>query len=212
LRHDRTVRPAEHPLAVLKSALRRDILLRRRSLGPAATEAAGRALANALLPACRSAGSVAAYAAVGSEPPTWPLLEGLAGVRVLLPVLLADGDLDWAEHRPDAPLVRTDRGLLEPAGPRLGPDAVASCGVVLVPALAVDAQGGRLGRGGGSYDRALPRSRGLVVALLHDGELVDAVPAEPHDVRVDAAATPSGGLVRLTPSSDRRTGPGTMEP
>ncbi len=68
---------------------------------------------------------------------------------------------------------------------------------MIVPALLVARDGTRLGRGGGSYDRALARATGLTVALLHDGELVDALPAEPHDVAVQAAATPSLGVVRL---------------
>ena len=96
-------------------------------------------------------------------------------------MLLPDRDLDWAAGD----------------GAPLGPVAVADCDVVLVPALAVDRRGVRLGRGGGSYDRALGRARGLVVALLHEGELHDEpLPAEPHDVPVDAVALP-GGLVRL---------------
>jgi 5-formyltetrahydrofolate cyclo-ligase len=116
---------------------------------------------------------------------------------VLLPVLADDGDLDWAPHDPAVALVRSARGLLEPAGGRRGRAALAGCDLVLVPALAVDVAGRRLGRGGGSYDRALPRARGLVVALLHDDELLDAVPAEPHDVPVGGVVTPSSGLVRL---------------
>jgi 5-formyltetrahydrofolate cyclo-ligase len=113
---------------------------------------------------------------------------------------------------PDAALRPAGRGLLEPTGPRLGPDAVRTCDVVVVPALAVDRDGHRLGRGGGSYDRALPGAQGLVVALLHDGELLDAVPTDPHDVAVHAVATPGLGLLRL----DRPAGPagrfGTMGP
>jgi 5-formyltetrahydrofolate cyclo-ligase len=190
-----TALPADKP------GLRRALLARRAGLSPAALRRAGEALTAALLPLCREAGTVAAYAARADEPPTGPLLQALADVRVrvLLPVLLPDADLDWAEHRPGA-LRRAARGLLEPVGPRLGPQGLGECGVVLVPALAVDREGRRLGRGGGSYDRALPRARGLVVALLHDGELLDAVPAEPHDVRVAAAATPADGLVHLPPS------------
>ena len=61
-----------------------------------------------------------------------------------------------------------------------------------MPALAVDGEGNRLGRGGGSYDRALRRATGLTIAVLYDGERVDTVPAEPHDVRVHAVVTPSG--------------------
>jgi 5-formyltetrahydrofolate cyclo-ligase len=57
----------------------------------------------------------------------------------------------------------------------------------------------RLGRGGGSYDRALSRIRpnALVVALLYDGELVETLPAEPHDRRVTAVILPGYGLIRL---------------
>lgn len=195
MRNDRTV-PAPGPdLARAKTALRRQVLARRAGLSPAALAEAGHRLAAALQPVCAGAGTVAAYAAVGAEPPTAPLFAVLPGVRLLLPVLLPGGDLDWAEHWPDRPLQPAPRGLREPAGPRLGAGAIERADVVLVPALAVDPHGRRLGRGGGSYDRALPRARGLIVALLHDGELTVAVPAEPHDVAVAAVVTPSDGLV-----------------
>lgn len=145
------------------------------------------------------AGPVAAYASVGTEPGTHELLAALHGAArtVLLPLLLADGDLDWAAF--DGELRPGPRGLLQPAGPPLGPDAVASCALVVVPALAVDRSGTRLGRGGGSYDRALARAGGFTVAALHGGELVDRLPAEPHDQPVHAAALPGEGLVRLRP-------------
>ena len=80
-----------------------------------------------------------------------------AGKRVILPVLLPDGDLDWAVYAGDDSLAPARLGLLEPTGPRLGVDAVATADVVLVPGLAVSTTGDRLGRGGGSYDRALGR-------------------------------------------------------
>lgn len=160
-----------------------------------ALEPAGRALATALLTEVRRARCVAAYVSVGTEPPTGPLLAALADRPVLLPVLLPDGDLDWADASDG--LVAGPRGLLEPAGRRMGPDAVAACDLLLVPALAVDRRGVRLGRGGGSYDRALARARGRTVALLYDGELVDTLPREAHDVPVDAVVTPSGGMLAL---------------
>ena len=71
--------------------------------------------------------------------------------------------------------------------------ALASADLVLVPALAVDAAGVRLGRGGGSYDRALSRVRpGVpVIALLYPGEVVPVLPAQPHDRPVTAALTPA---------------------
>jgi 5-formyltetrahydrofolate cyclo-ligase len=143
---------------------------------------------------------VAAYVSVGTEPGTGPLLERLAarGTRILLPVLLPDHDVDWAPYGGPGSLRPAGRGLLEPAGSRLGVAAVTSADAVLVPGLAADRAGVRLGRGGGSYDRVLARvapSR-FTAVLLYDGEIVAAVPAGRHDRTVRAAATPRG-LVRL---------------
>jgi 5-formyltetrahydrofolate cyclo-ligase len=174
-----------------KVSLRRTGLARRARMTAADREDAERAIVGALREQVLAAQRVAAYASVGTEPATAALLALRADV--VLPVLLPDGDLDWATGR----LVPGPRGLLEPAGPRLGVDAVAGCDLVLVPALAVDAAGVRLGRGGGSYDRALRRATGRAVALLYDGELVDRLPAEAHDVPVDAVVTPSGGVQPL---------------
>lgn len=180
-----------------KGVLRRAVLSRRAALPPDERERSGTCAAAAL--AELAAGPVAAYLSVGTEPSTEPLLAALArrAVPVLLPVLLEDGDLDWAHA--DGDLAPGPHGLLEPTGPRLGRDAVAGCGMVVVPALAVDRTGTRLGRGGGSYDRALPRAGGWVVALLHDGETVTALPRDPHDVPVHAVVTPTRGLLRLRP-------------
>ena len=186
-----------------KAALRAAALRRRAAEHGQRTdelaEALAGALADAVVAAARGAVRVAAYASFGTEPPTTCLLPRLAteGADVLLPVVLPDGDLDWARWD-GAPPARGS-GPAEPAGPRLGVDAVRTCSLVVVPALAVDVHGNRLGRGGGSYDRALARLPAgvLTVALLHDGELLSSVPAEPHDVRVRAVVTPSGGLVRL---------------
>ena len=140
-------------------------------------------------------GTVAAYAPLPGEPGGPRLPDALAAVcaRLLLPVLRADQDLDWAPY-PAGPLVPARYGLREPSGPRLGPEAIATADLVVVPALAVDLTGIRLGRGGGSYDRALTRvtSSTLIVAALYDDELVTALPADPHDVRVHAIATPAG--------------------
>jgi 5-formyltetrahydrofolate cyclo-ligase len=94
-------------------------------------------------------------------------------------------------------------GLLEPVGHRLGPTAIGTADVVVVPALAVARDGVRLGRGGGYYDRALRHVRpgAALVAALFDDELVEALPAEPHDRRVTAVVTPSGGWQDLGPAA-----------
>jgi 5-formyltetrahydrofolate cyclo-ligase len=145
--------------------------------------------------------TIAAFLPVGAEPPITPLLDALAGdggASILTPVLTADGDLDWAIYLPGATVSAGLRGTVAPDGPRLGVDALGQADLVLVPALAVDRRGHRLGRGGGSYDRALVRVRAsvLVLAVVHDDELLDgvrdAVPVEPHDRVVDGAVTPRG--------------------
>lgn len=181
-----------------KIALRGRLLAARRSLTVSDRAAAAAAVQAHILALVRdiSPSTIAAYAPVGTEPGGADLPAVLSrAARVLLPVLLDGGDLDWAAY--DGSLLRGPRGLVEPAGPRLGVDAVLSAGLVIVPALAIDPAGMRLGRGGGSYDRVLARLAAgdvMAVALLHDGELVPSVPAEPHDRPVRAAITPSGGV------------------
>ncbi|MFC9929766.1 5-formyltetrahydrofolate cyclo-ligase [Streptomyces sp. NPDC127190] len=188
-----------------KRRLRREILAVRRGLTQDDVRETGRALAERALdlPELARARTVAAYVSVGSEPATFALLDALRarGVRVLLPALLPDNDLDWGEYAGPDSLARVQHGgkmaLFEPSGARLGPDAVTSADVVLLPGLAVDAQGMRLGRGGGSYDRVLARlanagARPSLVVLLYDAEVVAHVPAEGHDRPVHAVVTPSG--------------------
>ncbi|WP_436971018.1 5-formyltetrahydrofolate cyclo-ligase [Micromonospora coxensis] len=159
------------------------------------------------------------YVPVGSEPGGPGMPEALraalpAGGELLLPVLRDDLDLDWAAYAGPDSLVAAGRGMREPDGPRLGRAAVGGAELVVVPALAVDRRGLRLGRGGGSYDRALARvpASALTVALLHDGEFVDVLPAQPHDRPVRAVITPSGGLRTLgdAPGVDRHTSAGRI--
>jgi len=188
--------------AAQKLALRDQLVTTRRRRPLLEVNEAARALAEHLLAAqeVRRAATVAAYVSIGTEPGTGPLLDGLEalGRRVLLPVVLPDLDLDWAVYDGPDNLARARRGLLEPTGPRLGPDAIATADVVLTPGLAVDRTGMRLGQGGGCYDRALGRVPvgTFTCTLLYDDELVDRVPADEHDRRVSAVVTPSG-LTRL---------------
>ncbi|MPY36104.1 5-formyltetrahydrofolate cyclo-ligase [Streptomyces adustus] len=187
-----------------KRTLRRELLQVRNRFTADDVEAASGALAERALelPELARAGTVAAYVSVGSEPGTLALLDALRarGVRVLLPVLLPDNDLDWGEYAGAESLARVRHGgrmeLLEPAGDRLGPDAVTTADAVLLPGLAVDARGMRLGRGGGSYDRVLARleradAHPALVVLLYDPEVVGHVPEEAHDRPVHAVVTPS---------------------
>ncbi len=186
-----------------KSLLRERNRAVRFALGESERARAGRALRDAIfgMPEAGMAGTVAAYLSIGTEPDTRGLVFALwkRGSYVLLPVLRDDNDLDWACYEGPDSLEPGPRGLLQPAEPRRGVGAIASADLVIVPALAVDRAGNRLGRGGGSYDRALTRVGDAVptVALLYDGELIEEVPVGEHDQPVRYAAQPAPGITRL---------------
>jgi len=183
-----------------KAELRAQVLARRSALPADQRSAAGTLIRDAVLaePQVQMAGTIAAYYSIGAEPGTHGLVFALwkRGSYVLLPVLRPDGDLDWASYEGPDSMVPGPRGLLEPGEPPRGVDAVARADAVLVPALAVDGAGRRLGRGGGSYDRALARVGPLVplIALVYDDELVEQVPTEGHDIPVRATVSPRAGM------------------
>jgi len=191
-----------------KAELRRSLLAARRARTAERRRADAAALA-AALPAVLDGvpDPVCLFVAVGGEPGATPegalpVLDAARalGRRVLLPVTVGAAPLDWAALTAPDSLGPGPHGLLEPVGPRLGPDAVADAGLVVVPALAVDHRGVRLGRGGGHYDRTLPLagSHTRLVALVADDGLVPGpLPAEPHDVAVHAVWRPATGLTPL---------------
>ncbi|WP_233517401.1 5-formyltetrahydrofolate cyclo-ligase [Geodermatophilus marinus] len=192
--------PDPEDVAAAKAALRRRLSARRAARpGPERAAAAG-AVAAALGAGVPAGSTVAAHVPDPAEPGAGRLLDALAaaGRRVLLPVVPVTGrTLAWAEHT--GPLLPGRFGLLEPAGPRLPGEALADAAVVVVPALAVARTGARLGRGAGFYDRALRSARpgALLVAVVFDDELLDALPTGPHDRPVTAVVTPSGGWQAL---------------
>ncbi|WP_308164721.1 5-formyltetrahydrofolate cyclo-ligase [Nonomuraea sediminis] len=186
-----------------KMKLRRELIEARTSLSPEQRRANATSIRETLLdqPWVQMAGLVACYWSTGSEPDTHGLVFALwkHGATVILPVHKEDDDLDWAVYDGPDTLARGRSGIMEPIDTRRGVDAIRTAALVIVPALAVDRRTGvRLGRGGGSYDRALARVGPNVptVALLHEGELLEGIPAEPHDQAVRFAVTPSG-LTRL---------------
>ena len=188
-----------------KAALREQLLAARRSVSDDIRAEEASALVAHVAVLRIDGGTVCAYVPLGAEPGSVELLDVLMrrADRVLLPAArtTADGDplaLQWGEYRPGE-LVIARFGLLEPAGPWLPATTVAEAGVVLVPALAVDRAGARLGRGRGFYDRTLvlrdPQAR--LIAVVRDEELLDEVPHEPHDVPMTHALTPGRGLLEL---------------
>lgn len=189
-----------------KSRAREEYRRLRRELAPAAPLAAGQALAGHALAAIPdlvpSGSTVAGYLSAGREPGTAPLLTGLhdLGYDVVVPVCEPDRRLLWCHWRPGTPLVP---GLFpsvpEPAGPRLPPSDLPGLNLVLVPALAVDRAGVRMGKGGGYYDRFLADLRAAgnpapAVGVVYDHEFAPAGrwPADPFDQPMDAVLTPSG--------------------
>ena len=211
--------PRTVPLLVTDAGATKRALRRRiRAERAGRTEPERRFVAEALrgvlleMPELRRANCVSLYASTPGEPDTALVRAALRdlGTRVLLPVALLGGELDWAEDdgtttTGSAPRVPGLPPVPEPEGPRLGRDAIADAEVVILPALAVDTLGNRLGQGGGYYDRALPRAHpaALVLAIVHDDELLDAavesLPVERHDHRVDAVVTPTRWMrLRLT--------------
>ena len=149
------------------------------------------------------AAPICAYVPVGSEPGTVALLDALrqAGHEVLLPVLPGNpssspSPLDWAPYLGPECLEAGPFGLRQPRTSRLGPGGISTAGVILIPALAVDQRGIRLGQGGGWYDASLPLAGPAtrLVGVVRDEEWVPALPAEPHDVPITEVLTPSAGL------------------
>jgi 5-formyltetrahydrofolate cyclo-ligase len=187
---------------VVKDELREGLLFRRRARSTAARAVAADAVAAALLEGLRGVRTLAAFVPDPSEPGCGRLPDAYAdlGARVLLPVIPSSGRvLDWAVWTGE--LEHGRYGLSQPVGARLGPTAIADADAVVVPALAVDRSGFRLGRGGGYYDRALVHARpdAVLVTVVFDDERVGELPREVHDRPVRAVVTPSGGWQALDP-------------
>lgn len=140
---------------------------------------------------------VAGYWACDSELPLHPLLTGRFPFTYLLPRIRAGRQLDFLPWRPGADLVANRFGIPEPAGGDPAPASAIS--LILLPLLAFDRSGVRLGSGGGYYDRSLafaaslgPSARPLLVGVGYGLQEVAALRAEPWDVRMDCVATEEG--------------------
>lgn len=191
-RDDRALDPAMHDRlrATMKKELRRSIGALRRAVPASARAVRDQAICErtVTLDAFTEAEVVAAYSAVRGEVDPRPLVERCwaLGKTVVLPrVNRAAGTLGWYEHRADRPLVEGAFGIGEPAldAPEIGADRID---LVLVPAIAYDERGHRLGQGMGFYDRALPQlTRATRIGLAFDFQLVAELPDDPHDQPVD---------------------------
>ena len=188
-----------------KAELRAAVLRARRAVPAEVRHAEAEALCARLAEQARPGDTVCAYVPVGTEPGSAALLDALvaAGATVLLPVAREDAGgtplpLQWGAYR-QGELVEAQYGLREPPAPWLPADTIGVASTIMVPALAVNRAGVRLGRGAGFYDRSLVNANPAArrIAVVRDDELVDYVPRDPHDVPMTHAVTPTFGLVEL---------------
>jgi 5-formyltetrahydrofolate cyclo-ligase len=184
-----------------KRALRAELRERRRTMTATERENAKSRLTENLIALTESqkVDYIAAYLSTPDEPNTRDFLAWAcrAGIRVLLPVSRADGLLDWAPY--DANEESEDiLGMPTPTSDLLGPIAINRVGLIIVPAATVDRTGMRMGWGQGYFDKTLGSMEKCppVYAVIFDGELVDSVPSEVHDQKVNGVVTPSG-IVRF---------------
>jgi len=195
MRHDGCVATNEVPESNSKSEMRGQIRKRRAGLSAADRLAAGELIAGHIMPIVLERGSscVACYFSLPTEPTTDPLLRLLwaADIEVLTPRVRGTA-LEWVRTDSASKCTSGSFGIREVIGGELRP--LTAVDLVIMPALGVSATGARLGQGGGFYDRALGQLESiplLIAMLFAQADGVD-VPAESHDVAVDAVATEQG--------------------
>lgn len=144
-------------------------------------------------PEFRESQVVASYRSYGDEPDTSELNREIlaAGKILLLPELLPDKDLRFIRWDGSGELKTNGRFEVP-----LGDTFEGEIDLIIVPSLAIDLTGARLGQGGGSYDRVMSRLNSWSVALIYGEELVEKIPTEGHDIPVQAALLPDR-LVRF---------------
>ncbi|MCT1802356.1 MULTISPECIES: 5-formyltetrahydrofolate cyclo-ligase [Kocuria] len=205
-----------------KADLRRRILTERRRRSPQVRQAAAHALTEHLMRelARTSTGDLAAFLPLDTEPPLLAALEAAdqAGHRVWVPVVETDRAMRWCQWRPGIALAPGSLpGLREPIGPRHDIEVFRTIALMVIPAVAVGADGVRLGFGGGYYDRFLEKLAAahplpeMLACVFHDEILVaGSIPREPHDAVMTKALT-ERGVVGLGSSKNHTSQPSGAE-
>jgi 5-formyltetrahydrofolate cyclo-ligase len=129
------------------------------------------------------------------------LLSDFPGKVWAAPRIKSDGLMDFHQYDPER-LVRHSFGMLEPAPdcPTITPDQVQ---LALVPGLAYDRQGWRLGYGGGFYDRFLAHFQGVTAGITYQALLLDDIPHAGHDIPMQYVITETGPIIEVAPQKNR---------
>jgi 5-formyltetrahydrofolate cyclo-ligase len=141
----------------------------------------------------KDADTIQAYLPMRSEVDLTPLLEGFPNKTWVIPRILPEGRMVFQPYDPER-LVRHPFGMLEPA-PDLPMVAPGSIDLALVPGLAFDRHGWRLGYGGGFFDRFLSQFRGVSLGVTFDALWLDSLPHDTHDIPMKYVATETGLIV-----------------
>ena len=185
------------PIDDARRAPRAELRERRQQVSAAARSSAEAGITAQLdaLVAEHDAQSVSCYLSTPMEPGTRRFVDAAIerGIRVLLPIMRADGLLDWVVADPDAPEHEAALGVSEPEGELLGPIAVGDVDVMIIPAASVDRTGMRLGWGRGYFDKTIGsmQDRPPIYAVVYDSEFVDELPRDVHDQYVTGVVTPT---------------------
>lgn len=146
------------------------------------------------VPEMKNANVIASYLSYGTEPDTSNINQEImdSGRKLLLPRMQSDKSLKFVPWDGNLKSLGSNGRIQEP----IGTPYDGKIDVMILPALAIDKSGNRLGQGGGSFDRALARFGGWSVALINQSELLEKIPVEVHDKKVAAALTEIG-LIRF---------------
>lgn len=177
-----------------KTALRREMKRRRASVSEEERAAQNAAIARQVLscPVYQRAKTIFCYCSVGEEIDTYPILRNAlqTGKRLCLPRTGTGGRMEACAVSALEELTAGRYGIPEPGAgcPPVAPQDIDLC---IVPCLAADRRGFRMGYGGGYYDRYLPRTRAVRLLLCAGARVLDAVPTEEYDVPCDILLTES---------------------
>jgi 5-formyltetrahydrofolate cyclo-ligase len=176
-----------------KSALRQEMRAALHKVSLAVRMVESHDLCRRLEPQLQSAHSILFFAPLPDELDVWPLLEKLLPTKRVCALPAFDGDSQFYCARRvrnlETDIVTGKFGVSEPL-PECEEIPLNRFDLVLVPGVAFDIHGNRLGRGRGFYDRILAKASGIKCGVAYDFQLLEEIPTEPHDARVNFIFTP----------------------